>query len=64
MRLKRCPKCSQDLELTSFDRNGAANDGLQTWCRSCRKKHMDKKMAANRKKWEKEDPYEGAKDGD
>ena len=29
---KHCPKCDQDLPVTSFNRNG---DGHQHWCRDC-----------------------------
>lgn len=33
---KRCPRCDRELERSDFDRNSAARDGLQSWCRSCR----------------------------
>ena len=57
MKLKRCPKCTDDLPLGAFDKNAAANDGLQTWCRVCRKKHTTKKAEDNKSKWSRLDAH-------
>ncbi len=32
---KRCPYCSKTLPSSSYSRNAAANDGLQTYCKGC-----------------------------
>lgn len=38
---KICSKCRQDLPLDHFGKNRSEADGLQRWCRACRKAHAD-----------------------
>lgn len=33
--MKHCPKCSQDLPLTDFNKNRSKSDGLASQCRIC-----------------------------
>ena len=35
MKVKQCPKCKQIKPVTEFNKKSAANDGLQSYCRSC-----------------------------
>ena len=34
---KKCPKCRRELPLSEFSKNKSRTDGLQCWCKSCRK---------------------------
>jgi hypothetical protein len=34
---KRCSKCKTDLPVEMFAKNSRARDGLQNWCRTCRR---------------------------
>lgn len=40
--MKHCPRCKQTKEISTFAKNSYKKDGLQTWCREC-KKEIDKK---------------------
>lgn len=33
---KICPRCGRALPLSAFNKNKAAKDGLQTYCRECK----------------------------
>ena len=35
--LKFCPRCGELLPVEQFDRNRRASDGLDSWCRPCRR---------------------------
>lgn len=37
--MKHCSKCDRELPLTEFQRNKSTPDGLQRWCKSCRRSH-------------------------
>jgi len=39
---KTCCRCRQNLDLSHFARNKTEKDGLQRWCRNCRKIHAQK----------------------
>jgi hypothetical protein len=37
--MKRCPRCGETKEPTSFNRSSKSLDGLQNYCRSCQAAH-------------------------
>jgi hypothetical protein len=37
---KVCPKCTRDLPLTAFSRSSSRRDGLQLWCKECKKNKL------------------------
>ena len=39
METKRCTHCGEDKPLDQFSKNRNKLDGLQSWCRSCKKDH-------------------------
>ena len=49
---KRCSKCLRDLPIESFHKNKTTNDGLERWCKDCKKKasqdYRSKKAPASR----------------
>jgi len=51
-RRKRCPRCSRWKPQTAFDRRRAARDGLDSWCKVCRRAYVRRWIAANREKHE------------
>jgi 5-methylcytosine-specific restriction endonuclease McrA len=38
--LKYCPRCKQTLEISSFHRNRAQRDGLETYCKVCKNSYI------------------------
>src|SRR5579872_5401787 len=38
---KQCGRCKELLPLVNFAKSKAAKDGLQRWCRTCRKQHYE-----------------------
>ena len=36
---KKCTKCGRELPLSEFTKHKSRSDGLQGWCKSCRKKY-------------------------
>lgn len=36
---KVCTKCRRELPLSEFTKHKSRSDGLQVWCKSCRKKY-------------------------
>ena len=36
---KVCAKCRRELPLSEFTKNKSRRDGLQNWCKSCRKEY-------------------------
>jgi uncharacterized Zn ribbon protein len=44
--MKRCPRCDNDLSEDKFSKNRNRKDGLQVYCKECRKK-IDKKSYNN-----------------
>jgi len=46
--VKECKRCKEDLSLSAFNKNQSAQDGLQTYCRSCQ-------LEANRE-WSERNP--------
>lgn len=34
---KRCPKCGETKPITEFSKNSKTKDGLQPWCKHCKK---------------------------
>jgi hypothetical protein len=41
--MKRCSKCEQTRTKAEFSRNTLANDGLDAWCKPCRKDYSASK---------------------
>ncbi len=37
--MKKCSKCKVEKELSEFCRNRSCKDGLDTWCRSCKREY-------------------------
>lgn len=37
MQVKHCPRCKQEKRHNAFAKNSFKKDGLQSWCRECRK---------------------------
>ena len=37
MQLKRCPRCEETKEVSSFSKNKAMKDGFQSQCKPCKK---------------------------
>jgi len=37
---KICSKCGKELELNLFSKNTKCKDGLNSWCKKCRKEYM------------------------
>ena len=35
MKIKRCPKCKRDLNISKFHRSSKRKDGYQLWCKDC-----------------------------
>ena len=48
--MKTCPCCKGEKELAEFQKNKTTKDGLQTWCRVCRKKICAEYVRKNREK--------------
>lgn len=38
--MKRCTHCKQDLPLIDFGRHAKTKDGLQSWCKPCKRRHQ------------------------
>lgn len=47
--LKRCPKCERNLDVSQFQKNRTMPNGLEYWCRGCKRKDH-KKRAGKRKR--------------
>ncbi len=37
MRTKKCSRCGEELPVVLFGKNAAKPDGLQSWCKLCRR---------------------------
>lgn len=49
---KVCSKCNQKLPVSSFNKSSRNKDGIYSSCKECRKKFLDpKKEAARKRKW-------------
>lgn len=61
MGAKTCPKCERSLSVSAFSRNASRSDGLQSWCRECKKvqdteyyqRNKPRYLAYNRKQYAK-----------
>lgn len=56
---KHCTKCQTDRELTEFYRNKSSKDGLQQYCKPCKKAQNDswrKRNPAYNEKWHEKNP--------
>jgi hypothetical protein len=53
---KCCGKCRQNKELYAFSKDKARTDGLQCWCKSCRKacEQSPARKSARKKYWQSE----------
>lgn len=40
IKTKKCAKCGRELPLSEFYVKNSAADGLQTWCKSVKKKKL------------------------
>lgn len=40
IKTKRCPKCGRELPLSEFYSSRTTCDGLQSWCKSVKKKEL------------------------
>lgn len=47
---KRCSKCEEVLDASSFGKNRTAADGLQGWCKACTGIYMKKRAAGIKRK--------------
>ena len=43
--MKKCTKCKQEKELSSFTKDKSRKEGLQCWCRSCSQEYRHSKEA-------------------
>ena len=57
---KTCPRCNVTKPLTEWHKSSKTKDGLQAWCKSCRKEYnkkyeisRSKRTEYNRARWEK-----------
>ncbi len=50
--MKCCSKCGDSLPLDRFPKRRAARDGLDSWCKSCRKSYAQPLWNANKRLWE------------
>jgi len=48
---KRCSACASWKPRTAFDRRAAARDGLDSWCKNCRRAYVRKWIATNRQRY-------------
>ena len=52
MERKTCSKCGNDYSVENFSKNASTKDGLERWCKDCKKKAQkdlrDKKAAAGK----------------
>lgn len=39
MKSKFCARCREDVPISEFSKSGKSSDGLQSWCRECKRKH-------------------------
>jgi len=49
---KHCSRCSTWKPRAAFDRRAAARDGLDSWCKDCRRAYVRRWIAANRRRHE------------
>ena len=47
---KRCPKCKQLLPVVFFNKSTKNDDGLQRWCKSCKKENSRKNYVLHKKR--------------
>lgn len=48
MEKKRCSHCLEEKSVSDFYRHSRTKDGLQSWCKSCTKKHNDEQHSLHR----------------
>jgi transposase-like protein len=59
--MKECPKCKEEKQADEFGKCSTRKDGLQTYCKSCRKDYATankKKLAKYHKEYRKKDSYQ------
>ena len=56
---KKCSRCRVPKPLRAFGINRSNNDGLSYVCKECHKSQKVSRAKENKKKWAKEDPYQG-----
>lgn len=44
---KICAKCGRELDESNFGKRKASIDGLQGWCKDCKKKYMKERYENN-----------------
>ena len=66
--MKRCSRCKIEKELSEFHKKKGTKDGLQYWCKECRKKTPHDWYLANQQlaidrstEWAKNNPDKAAK---
>lgn len=46
--LKTCGKCTQDKDISEFNKNSTKKDGLQLYCRECNSKNLKRHYQDNK----------------
>lgn len=49
IRCKNCPRCERCLSVAAFDKNRTRPDGLQTYCRNCKRVYVTPKVGRLRR---------------
>lgn len=50
MKTKICSKCKKEKTLFKFSKDGSKQDGLNTWCRMCKRKSFNQYYNKNKRK--------------
>lgn len=50
--MKHCPRCNRDLDESSFAKNQMKRDGLQGYCRECKKGIHHDYYGAHKEQWQ------------
>jgi hypothetical protein len=53
--MKRCAKCEVEKPTTEFYRHKIASDGLQSWCKDCKRRDLQQRREARREHFREQD---------